>query len=101
MDGEALKKKLQKMVLTPDEAPTIAQEIIADIDAVAAELGTASERIATLEQKTRDLQDTNMKLFLAQTSDKPDTKLDDEEKSIDDLEKEFIDLVKGGTENGN
>ena len=93
MDWGELKKKIQKMVLSPDEAPTIAQEVVSDIDAAILEYNDANVKIGELEQKNKDLQNTNIKLYLAQTSDKPEEEKGEEEKSIEELEQEFINMV--------
>lgn len=70
----------------PDKAPAVFKEVLEALKADTTTLGTQSEKIIEQDARIRDLQDTNMKLFLSQTSSRAEEKEDktpDEE--IDDF----------------
>ena len=102
MTIEEIKKELSKMVLNADEAPAIAEKLLTALD----ELETARQASVTkteeLTQKVKDLQDVNIKLYLSQVSKPQDggEDIDDAEKSVDELENEFLQMVLGGEKNG-
>ena len=68
MKYEELESKLTKMLETPDTAlaalPDLLKEIKTDYEGIVSLTNKSSEQ----EKRIRDLQDTNMKLFLMQTS---------------------------------
>lgn len=75
---------LNGIVQNPDTAPTavqsLLQEIKTDTDALANAINGISERDARI----RDLQDTNIKLFMSQSST-PEEEHEEEEMSFEDL----------------
>lgn len=83
MKYEELEARLTKLLETPDTAlaalPEFLKEVKADYEGIVSLTNKSSEQ----EKRIRDLQDTNMKLFLMQTS-APKTKGQLEEE--DDLE---------------
>ena len=83
MKYEELEARLTKMLETPDTAlaalPEFLKEVKTDYEGIVSLTNKSSEQ----EKRIRDLQDTNMKLFLMQTSAPKDKgELEDE----DDLE---------------
>lgn len=84
MKYEELEMRLTKLLETPDTAlaalPEFLKEVKADYEGIVSLTNKSSEQ----EKRIRDLQDTNMKLFLMQTS-APKTKGQMEEEE-DDLE---------------
>ena len=67
--------------LTKENAPQIMKDVLDNIKTDLAELGTAKTSIAELEKKNRDLQDTNIKLFLSQTSKRDDDNGNEEDEN--------------------
>lgn len=84
MKYEELEARLTKLLETPDTAlaalPELLKEVKTDYEGIVSLTNKSSEQ----EKRIRDLQDTNMKLFLMQTS-APKTKGQMEEEE-DDLE---------------
>lgn len=83
MKYEELEMRLTKLLETPDTAlaalPDLLKEVKTDYEGIASLTNKSSEQ----EKRIRDLQDTNMKLFLMQTSaPKTNGQLEEE----DDLE---------------
>lgn len=79
----------------PDKAPAVFKQVLDGIKADVTTLGSQSEKIIEQDRRIRDLQDTNMKLFLAQTGPKADEKEPEEEKTGQDAIDEFINNLGG------
>lgn len=90
MKYEEYEAKLNDVVKNPDSAATAVLDILKDIKADTDTLASLEAGIAERDGRIRDLQDTNMKLFLRQTGDngqtEPDEKTPDE--MLDELFKE-------------
>lgn len=90
---------INKLVSKPDEAPTLANDLVSNITADLDTLEALKNKSDDQDKKIRDLQDTNIKLFLAQTN-KPDEQPDgDEDQKIDTLV-DFGKQMLGGNDNG-
>lgn len=89
MTKEEYKNLIDSMVAKPDEiavtAKTLYDEIGKDVEQVES-LKTAN---AEQEKRIRDLQDTNMKLFLSQTG-APPAEEDGKEVSIEDFARKLV-----------
>lgn len=69
--------------LTAENAPSVMQDMLKSIREDLTERDALAEKVASLDSKNRELQDTNIKLFLSQTSKVEPT--DDSDKSFDDI----------------
>lgn len=67
MKYEEYEAKLNDVVKNPDSAATAVLDILKDIKADTDTLASLEAGIAERDGRIRDLQDTNMKLFLRQT----------------------------------
>lgn len=71
MKYEEYQGLINNIVQTPDEAPILAQKALEAIKADTDTLDSQSAKISELEGKIKDLQNTNIKLFLQQTGQAP------------------------------
>ena len=69
--------------LTAENAPSVVQDMMSLIREDLTERDALAEKVASLDSKNRELQDTNIKLFLSQTSKVEPN--DDSDKSFDDI----------------
>ena len=83
MKYEEYEAKLNDVVKNPDSAATAVLDILKDIKADTDTLASLEAGIAERDGRIRDLQDTNMKLFLRQTGDNGQT--DQDEKTPDEM----------------
>lgn len=89
MKYEDYEKKVTDLISNPEAAPVTAQEILSEIKADTDNIASLEAGIAERDARIRDLQDTNVKLFLSQSSKVED---EPEEKSAD----EILDELFGG-----
>lgn len=89
MKYEDYEKKVTDLISNPEAAPITAQEILSEIKSDTENIASLEAGIAERDARIRDLQDTNMKLFLSQSSQVED---EPEEKSAD----EILDELFGG-----
>lgn len=98
MKYEDLKKRIEKLITSPDTAQADAIELLADLEADYTTMDTLRTRAAEDAERIRTLQDTNARLFLGQVS--PAEK---EEPTVDESDgEEFIENFfdnLGGNEN--
>ena len=78
-----------KSELTPENAPIVVGGILDALKTDLAERDALKAEVEAKDKKIADLQDTNMKLFLNQTSDEGAEDEDSEEKFIADVESEI------------
>lgn len=71
MKYEEYQGLINNIVKTPDEAPILAQKALEAIKADTDTLDSQNAKISELEGKIKDLQNTNIKLFLQQTGQAP------------------------------
>lgn len=88
MKYEEYEAKLNDVVKNPDSAATAVLDILKDIKADTDTLASLEAGIAERDGRIRDLQDTNMKLFLRQTGDNGQT--DQDEKTPDEMLEELF-----------
>lgn len=84
MKYEDYEKILNGIVTNPDTAPTAIQSVLAEIKTDTEALQSATVTIADQDKRIKDLQDTNIKLFMSQTGtveDDPEPKV----KTFDEL----------------
>ena len=82
--------------LTADNAPTVMGAVLEALKEDTAKIEAYEADIAAKDTKIKDLQDTNIKLFLSQTGKADETNPDDEaakEKAA--VEDEITKLIKG------
>lgn len=89
MKYEEYEAKLNDVVKNPDSAATAVLDILKDIKADTDTLASLEAGIAERDGRIRDLQDTNMKLFLRQTgSGSEEEEEKDPDAVLDELFKE-------------
>ena len=90
MKYEDYEQKLNAVVANPDSAATAVLDILKDLKADSETFASLEASVAEKDGRIKDLQDTNMKLFLRQTGgaaeQEPEEKTPDE--MIDELFKE-------------
>ena len=89
MTYDDYEKRVSALISNPDQAPITAQEILSEIKTDTEKIASLESSIAEKDARIRDLQDTNMKLFLSQSAPVED---EPEEKSAD----EILDELFGG-----
>ena len=92
MTLDEYKAKITEIVQNPDKSAELGVNLLEAIKGDLTRLGELNTSIDKLNGKVKDLQDTNMKLFLAQTNQKPIT--DDAENKPVTLD----DMIKAITE---
>lgn len=75
--------------LTSENAPIVVGNILDAVKTDLAERDALRAEVEAKDKKIADLQDTNMKLFLNQTSDEGTGEEDEEEKFMSDVESEI------------
>lgn len=83
--------------VTADNAPAVLKTMLEGIKTDLTELETARAGITEKETRIKDLQDTNMKLFLSITGASEPAK-EEEEKSPEDYRAELVKEITGGNE---
>jgi hypothetical protein len=81
--------------VTADNAPTVLKAMLEGIKTDLTELETARAGIAEKDTRIKDLQDTNMKLFLSITGTS-ETAKEEEEKSPEDYRADLVKEIAGG-----
>lgn len=83
MKYEDYEAKLTDIVKNPDSAALAVQDILKDLKADSETFASLEAGVAERDGRIKDLQDTNMKLFLRQTGGSVDQ--EPEEKSADEI----------------
>lgn len=96
MKYEEYENLINEGLKNPDKAPAIFKQVLEELKADTTTLGTQSEKIIEQDSRIRDLQDTNMKLFLSQTSARADEKEVDEKTGQEAVDDFFNKLGKEG-----
>ena len=78
--------------LTADNATSVFTDMLKNIELDLTELATMKDTITEQANKIKDLQDTNMKLFLTVTG-KSETHEEEEEKTPDDFRKALTETI--------
>lgn len=84
--------------LTPENAPEVVKQLLEGIKADTTAFESMAQTNAEQDKKIRDLQDTNIKLFLSQTGKADDDSPSDEElaeKEQKAVETEIDNILKG------
>lgn len=84
--------------VTADNAPAVLKTMLEGIKTDLTELEAVRAGIAEKETRIKDLQDTNMKLFLSITGKGEETK-EEEEKTPEDYRAELVKEITGGNNN--
>lgn len=93
-----LQEYIENMVKNPDSIATLAVEATEEANKMSAQISSFAEQKETYEKKIRDLQDSNMKLFLSVTGKQPETKEEEEPKQYT---RDELAAILRGEENGN
>lgn len=98
MKIEDFKKRFNSIIENPDtgvaDAPTFLEEVEADYTSA----GALAEKVTELESRVKDLQEANIKLYLAQTGTAPEEDDIDEEDGEAYIDTVFSDLLKESEE---
>lgn len=93
MKYEEFKEKLTKIVSNADTAlaslPAFLEEVKCDYEA----LETSTNKITESDKRIRDLQDTNMRLFLAQTGQAAEPDEEPEPEGHDAVDRFILDMM--------
>jgi len=84
--------------LTPENAPEVVKQLLEGIKADTTAFESMAQTNAEQDKKIRDLQDTNIKLFLSQTGKADDDSPSEEElaaKEQEAVETEIDNILKG------
>ena len=86
MTLDEYKAKITEIVQNPDKSAELGVNLLESIKGDLTRLGELNTSIDKLNGKVKDLQDTNMKLFLAQTNQRPKTDdAEDKPVTLDDM----------------
>lgn len=91
-----IKKLVKKMVLDPATAADAAAEIDRLLDTMATAMEADRQKIADMEEEAKKLRDTNIRLYLSATGTKQEK--EEEEKTVEELEADFVQLAIGKEE---
>ena len=86
---------INKSIKSPEEAPSLMKELISIVEKDYAEYETIKKCVEDSNNKIRSLQDTNMKLFLSQTTQKEEEQ-EEKEMTPDEVVNDFIKTITGG-----
>ena len=95
MDKNKYLDLINKSIKSPEEAPTIMKELISVVEEDYNEFESLKSNLDNSNDKIRNLQDTNMKLFLSQTTQKEEEQ-EDKEMTPDEVVDDFIKTITGG-----
>ena len=86
-----------KQTLTAENAPVVLEQIFSNLKEDITERDSLAESIASKDAKIKDLQDTNMKLFLSigKAADDPKDPEDEEAKFNEEVENEIANILGG------
>ena len=82
MNAKELEALLLEAMQNADKAPANVKAVMDEIKVQLTTLETQGTKIAEQEKRIRDLQDTNMKLFLGQTMQVKDTEPEEPENPV-------------------
>lgn len=91
MTYQEYESALNGIVQNPDTAPTTVQSLLQEIKTDTDALAAAVEGIAERDARIRDLQDTNIKLFMSQSSAPENEPEPEEEMTFEELLKSKMD----------
>lgn len=95
MDKNKYLDLINKSIKSPEEAPTIMKELISVVEEDYNEFESLKSNLDNSNDKIRNLQDTNMKLFLSQTTQKEEEQ-EEKEMTPDEVVNDFIKTITGG-----
>jgi type IV secretory pathway VirB4 component len=93
-----IQEYIENMVKNPDSIASLAVEATAEAERIENEISSFNAKKEEYEKKIRELQDSNMKLFLSVTGKEPE-KTEEEEKKP--LTRDELASILRGEENGN
>lgn len=90
MTHEELTNAISELVTKPESAAANAATIIKEVDALYTNADSLTAQAEENEKKIRELQDANIKLFLAQTGKPIDNHDDEDELTLEDFAKKML-----------
>lgn len=93
-----IQEYIENMVKNPDSIASLAVEATAEANKLSEQISSFAEQKETYEKKIRDLQDSNMKLFLSVTGKQPEMHEEEEQKHYT---RDELAAILRGEENGN
>jgi len=88
-------KLIQDAVKNPEEAPLKLKDVLSKLKEDSETFEAQTNLVKDYEKKIRDLQDTNMKLFIGQTGAKEDVATDDDLTGAEAVDAFINKLMKG------
>lgn len=86
MTYQDYESRLNSIVSAPDTAPAVVQEVLGEIKTDLDSLSSAQAGIEERDGRIKDLQETNIKLFMSQTGEaESQEEPEEEEKSFEDI----------------
>lgn len=100
MSIDDYKKLINTGLKDPDKIPDTLTSVLENIDQDLSRLNKLEDAIKEKDEKIRNLQDTNIKMFLNQTSN---VNIEKEDKKLEGMDyvNDFIEKLKGELEGGN
>lgn len=95
MNYENYEKLIQDAVKNPETAPSTLKDVLESLKSDAESFEAQTNLVKDYEKKIRDLQDTNMKLFIGQTGAKDMTEPDDDLTGAEAVDAFINKLMKG------
>lgn len=90
MKYEDYQKIVNSIITKPEDGPVEAEKLLEEIKNDLNIIESQNKKIDDLDNKTRSLQDTNIKLFLRQTNNVSEDKSDDEQIDPHELAKRIM-----------
>lgn len=94
MNKEKYIDLINQSVKNPENAPSYMNDLISEIEKDSKEFENLNTINKENQRKIRELQDTNMKLFLSQTTQQEEEP-EEKEKTQDEIIEDFIKELKG------
>lgn len=94
MTFKQYKELIDEALTNADKAPANFKIIVEELQSDLTTMNSQVEKIVEQESRIRDLQDTNMKLFLSQTNTRPEEEIKEELSGQDAID-EFINNLEG------
>lgn len=94
MTRDEARTQLSDMIANPDRAAALAVSFGDAINGLFDEIDAKTAQISDQESRIRDLQDTNMKLFLSQAGPAQARQKSNDEKTADELFDELIGAIE-------
>lgn len=98
MKIDDFKKRFNSILENPDTGVADAPAFLEEVEADYTSAGVLAEKVTELENRVKDLQEANIKLYLAQTREAPEEDDTDEEDGEAYIDTVFNNLLKESEE---